>query len=250
MRRVAFASAVLTVILSSSPRPGHAQVGVNLGWDACGPARVTAKSFACDVNTGMDVLWISFSPPAGITKLVAILSRLELQSPGTLPPPWWQFDAGQCHATMGLLLVPGTPGPPSTCTSPWGVEQVGGIVFPHPANPYPNRTPVAVVTAVETANASALTPGVEYHHAGIGVRHSHTTGAGACAGCNVGICIKLESVELDQDDGPGDPDTYRIQAPQTSPYAQWQPGGDPPANCLASVPALNRTWGSIKSLYR
>lgn len=248
MRRVAFAAIVLPLLLSTTTPSAHAQVSVNLGWDACGPARVSAKSFACDVNTGMDVLWISFSPPSGITSLVAIYSRFELQSPDLLPPPWWQFDSGQCRFG-GLVLVTATPGPPSTCASPWSVEQVGGIGFPHLSHP-PNRTPVVAVTAVEEAYVSALTPGVEYHHVGIGVRHTKTTGAGACAGCNVGMCIKLESVELDQDDGAGDPTSYRIQAPLTSPYAQWQPNGDPPPTCLASNPTQNRTWGSIKSLYR
>jgi hypothetical protein len=71
-------------------------------------------------------------------------------------------------------------------------------------------------------------------------------GTSPCAGCGVGACLVLNSVELVRLPGaPGGDATLTQPAEAGSNFANWQSG----AACVA-VPARNRSWGQIKSLYR
>lgn len=240
-------AAVALLAIPASTRAG-VQTGINLGWDICGPARVAEKSFACDVNTGQDLLWISFVPPAGITALTGIETKLELQTEAATLPPWWQFQTGGCRATVGIALVTSTPEAPSTCAAPWITNGIGGFGFPL-SQPGPGRTPLWMVTAVDVPSYGPLTAGVEYHHAAIAVKHARTVGTTTCAGCDVGVCIALVNVRLVEDYAV-DPYPVDLWEKLDRTTVLWQPTGTPPAECFQSVPVKNRTWGSIKSLYR
>ena len=71
-----------------------------------------------------------------------------------------------------------------------------------------------------------------------------------CSGCSGGTCLVLNSILVNRPPRPQGAPTTDVLV--TTPgngngnWAIWQPGG---ANCQA-VPALNVTWGRLKTLYR
>jgi len=72
-------------------------------------------------------------------------------------------------------------------------------------------------------------------------------GTGSCAGCTDGACIVFTSQKLTEPLGVGD---YTITSPALRQYVTFQSGGALGGGCPAVVPTQNRTWGSVKSLYR
>ncbi len=119
----------------------------------------------------------------------------------------------------------------------------------------------------------ALTSGVEYYACRLTVQYAKTVGSGACAACDHGLCMQLTEVRAVSNSGATQDfwygeyypayQQYPIQ-PRSPGIVSWQCAAgrwtyseapyapaffcDPIANC--SVPVQNRTWGSIKALYR
>ena len=73
------------------------------------------------------------------------------------------------------------------------------------------------------------------------------TGSGECQGCNIPACLVLNQMELFQVAGTPPTDVYAMPNPDVRNWITWQ-GGDP--TCVGATPTKNRTWCSVKSLYR
>jgi hypothetical protein len=78
------------------------------------------------------------------------------------------------------------------------------------------------------------------------ITNAHTTGAGACAGCDVAACLVLQEINLQPLVGTP-PDWVRMSQPLKSNYVTWQTGYP---SCPASTPTRNHSWGAVKAMYR
>ena len=97
LRPLARFCAVAFLLFTASP----ALAGpLNLRWNACwGDGGVANKTFACNTNTGSDVISASFVPFRTVLGVTGLESRVDLSFP-TAPPAWWQFRAaGSCRQT-------------------------------------------------------------------------------------------------------------------------------------------------------
>ena len=92
----------------------------------------------------------------------------------------------------------------------------------------------------------------------LGINHARTSGAGACAGCETPMCVRIEQIKLTEILGPPNPETQIFPTRITtltngipgmggsSQVATWQGGT---SNCGAGT-AKPSTWGQLKDRYR
>jgi hypothetical protein len=126
------------------------------------------------------------------------------------------------------------------------------------------------VVAVPPDALATLAAGQEYFVCAFQIQHTKTVGAGACAGCDVPVCIFLSRMTVTFADNL----VPSIQLEQganglTSQYVTWQNGVpiniqrqcDFPVeycsrhytsfDCVASItPIRSSRWGAVKALYR
>ena len=218
--------------------------GVNLGWNACGPAGVALKSFACDSNAGSHVAVGSYIAPAGITQLNGMEITLDLCSAAAQLPDWWLFlNAGSCRQTsLGLNFI--YTG--ADCLDYWAFvgPAVGGIAAYRVGYPGANGARILAVGAVPSDVASTVAAGEEYFAFNLTINNAKTVGTGACAGCGAPACLVLSRIRLTQPLGVGD---FTLDSPGFRQFIAWQ---GPCQSYGCYVPALNRTFGQIKAMYR
>ena len=122
----------------------------------------------------------------------------------------------------------------------------------------PSYARLLSVNAIQQSGAVNLAGGAEYSLARWTITNTKTVGTGACAGCDVPVCVTLSQIRV----CPSSPEPCEdISQPLVQNAIGWQcatfiPGNrDMNPQCLApiapcSTPVGNRTWGGIKSLYR
>jgi len=234
--------AALVVCAGSAPGAGAA--GINLYWNDCGAGSgaTTNRNFACNMNTGANDLYVSFDPPAGIGSVVSTEIEVALQSSSPSVPNWWWYA---CRP-LTLAFIPSAP---STCPDAW---QGQGLVMtdydfgPDPGFP-PDRTNfIGFAHVPEGTTLPALTPGTEYLAAVLRIGNARTVGPDACAGCLTPVCLVLNRVGLTP--STGSPVTLFNALSDN--FVGWQGGAGDGYSCSGATPALNRTWGQIKSVYR
>lgn len=237
---------IFALALSASPA---AAAGINLGWDDCpaGPTYALTQTFACDTNTGAHTLVGSFVATAGVEKMSANEMVIDLQSSGAAFPDWWGMNSGSCRSTSLALNVDFTGGP-SSCYDYWQGGAVGGIQMRTPVG---NRVRIPGVYAIPAndPHITAVPEGLHVYSFKAVINNAKTVGLGSCAGCNTDVCIVLQWITLDQPVGTP-AGNIRLTNPATAQHVIWQGWSDPSGNCPQVTPAKNRTWGSIKALYR
>lgn len=259
----------LTLLLAATagflaaPAAAQQPVSLKLSWDHCaGDGPVTDKSFACDSNTGSDVLYLSMILNDGVDRPDVGSVAFWVSVAPTTPtlPPWWDFLSCR-HAAVQFDGWP--PGTSAACT-PWTDLQSLSVV----SAAFDNSTAVTLSggMALPAPGVTTLPAGREILLGKLTLRHSATTGTGACAGCLVPTCIALGEVDLQFASGApterfvGDPSSsVRWQGAYVSGFAPvpGHPdlGGYIPYHgnlgCTSGpVPARGRTWGILKTLYR
>lgn len=244
MRRIAVAVLLLSAVFAPVARAAGAYVA----WDECrGGGGASARTFACDTNSGSDAIWVSFVPPAGITQLTGITATLEIAvAPLEVMPDWWSFkNTGACRQTslgVGYDFV----GVSSACADRWGGQAAGGIGgYSNPFLSYAFRSRCTVVVAVPPSAYGPVDANTEYNAFRLAIDHARTVGAGSCAGCEQAVCVVATSFQLYQ---PVEVEPVPVEA-VTAPvsFVTWQ---SVIPECPAYVPVRNRTWGAIKTLYR
>jgi hypothetical protein len=243
--------ALLVTLFLALPASAFA-TGINLYWNDCplGDGARTNQNFACDTNAGASTLVASFEPPFGITKLVAASAVIDIEWNGSTVPSWWRPDAGECRD--GSLSVSFLGQASGSCADYWS-NATGDLLFVHAPYGDPNNVRIVVTWSIPEAMAGPVLQGNEYYAFQLVFDHSKTTGDSACVGCNVPACIVITEITLYQPPGLGD---YRVCYVLNSQFATWQGGavggpGCPPVDqpqCI--TPAVNRTWGQIKGIYR
>jgi hypothetical protein len=227
--------------------------GLKLAWSNCyGGGGAHARASACASNTGNNTLVLSVDAPAGVDMWTAFEATLVFDFGGA-QPDYWELrnqgtQTGQCRngAISANAITAGLSG----CEDAYGGQGAGGIGTYANNDPAPNQARLSLVFAIPSGNEIPLTPDTEYFVANVVITNAKTTGTGACAGCQQGVCVTLKSVNVVQPAGaPGGNVLVTNAAVGTNPpsnTAAWQTGD---AICTAS-PTTRSTWGSVKSLYR
>ncbi len=229
--------------------------GLNIGWTTdggCWPESGTAlKTFACTSNSGSAVMVASFAIGSDMADFTALGAILDGQSETASLPDWWQlFNTGSCRSTSLTCSADFTGSPQTACTDPFLGAATGAIaayqtqLFPPPSPlnvPAANRLRIKAASLL-TSNV-ALTNGVEYYGCRLTVNFAKTVGTPACAGCGTAVTLVLNEIQVTP---TLQVNTVHLYNPITNQCLQWQ---GTTVDC-ALVPARNRTWGEVKSLYR
>ena len=236
---------VLTLLLLALlPVRAAALGGINLKWDGCSLDGAGAKTFACDANTGdAFALYVSVAAPSAVPALVGVGVRVNLAFDDVAIPAWWQTATGQCRE--GAVAVSYAPADLVTaCPDVW---QGRGSLSVQQVLPGWRANVLRVVSAAAMPADSAVylpEDGPEYTACRISIARANSTGAGACAGCALGACMYAEEVDLYQ---PDPAPMIAVTNVLNSALVTWNSAY---TGCNADVPARNRSWGQIKSLYR
>jgi hypothetical protein len=225
-----------------------AAAGVDLSFDACSFVGSATRTSACNSNTGQVSLYASFVPPNGIVALSGIEATIDVQSGGGVLPAWWMFGAGGCAGRSSALSTSFVPtGPPSGCVDYWAGQAFGSASYSIGFGG-PNRARLLVSASIDGSLAAAVSSTNEYFAFVETISFASTLGSGSCAGCDVGVCIALNSIKLRQAGGQADvilPGAFVRQ------HVTWQPASAiAPPPCPAGTPVRAATWGGIKAIYR
>ena len=233
---------VTMLVLACAPALAHA-VGVNLGWNECiGGGGATNRNSACASNIGINVLYGSVVPPAGMTnvKSVEVVVDLLTQNPGFTS--WWAIRGlGLCRS--GLQVSSDMNGQPGCSDYLRGLAGGGTTTFTKGFAGMNDRARIVTIFVMDSTQALPMDPAREYYAVRYTILNAFTVGSSACTGCDLPACLVLNSVKLVQS---GDLPSVVLSGPVSSDVATWQ--GGLPGNC-ALVPVRNRTWGGLKSLY-
>ncbi|HKQ58537.1 MAG TPA: hypothetical protein VJY35_11775 [Candidatus Eisenbacteria bacterium] len=222
--------------------------GMNVYWSDCGPAGTMNRSFSCvGCSIPNSDIWTSFDPPQPVPQLTGTSQLIDLQSATATLPDWWQFkNPGSCRQ-FGLSALSSFG--PGSCFDTWGGFDLAAVdaylVTANTPGMQPNRARILSSTAVPDENATSVIPGTEYFSMILRVNAAKTVGSGACAGCSTPICLVLTSLALTDINAT----TLSITNPLNNNFITFH-GGAVPGGCPGAVPAVNRTWGQVKSIYR
>jgi hypothetical protein len=157
-------------------------------------------------------------------------------------PAWWMTDAGQCRAnSISMSFDPANNA--TSCGDLWAGN--------------PNLQVTAIQQGLHGANSvrvngvAALPAGSEIsvpaNNAELWVCRIQINRANtlACtAGCTSGACIVLNQIDMLDPNNP----KISVTNEATRQYVTWTAAGG--LNCPLGTPTVNRSWGSVKSLYR
>jgi hypothetical protein len=223
--------------------------GINLSWDDCGTHGTGFKSFSCDTNTGAHTIVGSFLPNFVVESMTSSQMILDLNSEAPSLPDWWRLGSGACRAGSLNADFDFTSGY-SSCFDYWQGGAIGAATHDVPIG---NRTRITVNAALLSGPPGPIAADTEVYSFSLKINHARTTGDGACAGCDGGVCILFTSIRLMQQ-APAPPSII-LTNPIDRAFVEWQcPTGITIAGpCYffgCPTPARGHTWGQIKQLYR
>ena len=202
--------------------------------------------------------------PVEVPHIVAAEFYIDVMTSGAQLSAWWSLDGCRFSA---LAASPDFVTNPTSCADTWaGLGQGGAGVDPN--HYYPNHLTIKGVAAIP--GETTLAPGTEYSLMRVRISRAKSTGTGSCAGCNDAACLVLHGVVLVT---VGGVDAWSVCQMATRNYVTYNGGaiaygascpegvydtfrldcgiGGCHSRCSSlPVPALNRTWGQIKALYR
>ncbi len=112
----------------------------------------------------------------------------------------------------------------------------------------PNRAQLRTVGAIP--GSTSIDNSTEYYFFKVTLLGQKTVGTNSCAGCTDGACIVLTSIKMVEVAGAPAGD-HLVTNPILNQYVTFQSGGaGVQGGCPGATPTSNRTWGSVKSLYR
>lgn len=250
MNKIFTLSAALMLCASMSMAQG---IGLYVGVD-CNPAASQAVTNACTTNTGtaFTAFVTAVIPPAAKPQFVGTISIIDVQTNLPTIPDWWRADA--CRGTGFSMAADNTIGGATCAATIWDTANPAG------SNLSANLTTGGV--RERFLLGTVLLPTDVFDLSGDGttevaiakwtVTKAKSVTASACAGCAQGACIVLNEVQIQ---GTGDhqfEDYLHLTTPiGTKNWISYNTSapGDIPV-CPDAVPVRNRTWGSVKALYR
>ena len=234
--------------------------GLDLTWDACnqGPLHQSAKTFDC-AGGAPALLYGCFQSPVALPTFFGMDISIDIQiNDSAATPAFWHFEPLACND--GFLTLsdnkPAVPCPTATHTNLWGPG--GGtsdafITAYAPAFTGANR-PRLNMTITRPSSSTIAVNASPANNFGFELTFL-LDNAGTCAGCNSSATIVWNSATLFSAAANSvrpEPSSTVItsrDASLVSPCVGAGPSGGGQTNCEAT-PAHNRTWGSLKALYR
>lgn len=215
-----------------------------LRWSDCAPTGPPGMTLNCTIPAFSRNLYASACPAAALSQVVAANLVFDVVTDSATLPDWWKLGPGDCRD--GQLGADTDFSATVDCADAWGGAGVSLVqVFGNRPGGGANQTRFVVAAGVP-GNQSVTLPAdqpVALARVFMFLSDVVTT---TCAGCGVGACLVLNSVEVVRLPGaPGGDVTLFQPGEPGGNYATWQSG----AACV-SVPARNRSWGQIKALYR
>lgn len=257
MRSSLLSRVVLPALFSVSlATPALGAGGVSLRWDNClNDGGTINRDFACNANTGMNVLIASFMLDTDMGYPDRIRSEIDIVAAAGALPSWWAFlEPGSCR--QASLVANNLPPTEYNNCYAWGEGGVAGTISTDvPGVLGPNSARISTTSSMPGAVPLIdFIAGFEYFFVRVSFNNAKTVGTGACGGCDVPMCIALQWVEVRY----FLPESIRlISGPlngTNSHYVTWQGGGNPTTpkgtGCPAATPTRRQTWGAVKALYR
>ena len=220
--------------------------GVNLSWNDCGTFGVIQRNFACNSNNGANTMIASAITGQQMDQLNGQAGVLDLQTNQAALSAWWLLGAAPNCRLGSTMSADFNFLSNLNCLDPWVGVAAGGISYTAGLGG-PNKARIRTVCAIP--GSTPINGLDEYYFFKVTFTNAKSTGNGSCAGCTDGACIVLNSIQVTQPAGVGD---FTISSPISRNWIHWQIGATAigGAGCPLAVPAQNRTWGSVKSLYR
>ena len=245
---------LLAMLLVSSTQ-ADAAAGVHIRWDHClADAGVMDKAFACNTNTGTEKLFGGFQLGTDLAHVSGNEIVVDIASAGSTLPAWWQFkNPGTCRLSALTLVIAEIPDGPN-CPN-WDQDYASGSIGAYKIGIRGTTTARDVaVLAVPSEVLQDLFGGKDYYAFSLYISHTSSVGTGACGGCLTPVCIYLNSINVTT---PFLADNRKLSGPSNgvdADFVTWQGGGGVVAGavigCPAATPTKQRTWGSMKALYR
>ena len=242
-----------TLCVASS---AFAAPGLSLSWSACNGEGTGShdRTFACNANTGSNLLVVSFELPAPLNTVSGNEIIIDFLSQVNPLPLWWDFkNTGSCR-TLSLTFNTVADAANAVCVD-WAMGgSTGGVgayttgtaasmgsIDPALTNQHRRAT---IALAVPPTALQDLVAGTEYFACNLAINNLKTVGT-TCTGCDQPICIVLNSVNCTTPVLANNVFIGNASTPGSN-IVTWQGVGP---NCNA-VPTKNRTWGEVKALYR
>jgi hypothetical protein len=260
MRRIHVVLALLTAgVLSANALAAQPAVpGLNLSWEDCGAAGLSFAQWACQEDAGVvgrlhaSFVLTSDLPP--LTEVTGAEGVFDLYSAAATLPSWWTFQKpGSCRPSgLGVDFV----SPPPGCQDYWGTRPGGPIgafdyAYSTPGTPgTPGQARLRTIQAINFDYRGPVGTG-EWYVMTITLYGNKTVGPTGCSGCQTPLAVWFNRLTVTQPVGFGD---LVLTQPSERNIAGWQC----PASLAAPsgfyfdcvTPAVPRTWGQVKSLYR
>jgi hypothetical protein len=247
MKKLLLLSSALLVLTASA-----ASAQVNLSWNNCIGVGLAAmnQNYACDGSGAIHRAVMSWKNPVAMPEFTAIQAVIDIQTSSPILPDFWRRGANEC--AEGNVDFPASLGGVGTgatgaCINVWAGSGAGGGYVYESGFGGPGRARLRMAFSRESPTAT--TYGASYLGGVINMLTTKDidTGFGECLGCQIPGCLVLNTIELYQTAGAPPVDIYAMSTPDQRNWITWQ-GGDP--SCVGATPTRNRTWGSVKSLYR
>jgi len=179
-------------------------------------------------------------------------------------PAWW--DIGSCRPSTALSFLPTIPTSAVNCTD-WASGNATGGIGSYAFSAFYDGIASGVIVQLASAVPEGVTlhAGQEHFCGSLRIGHANTVGVGACAGCDVPMCIVFDRLIVAT---PVPASNRALQGGANGPgsdFAHWQDGLEvnPFIGCglnrgcihdfscvAASTPTHGSTWGAVKALYR
>ncbi|MFN8589162.1 MAG: hypothetical protein U0704_15325 [Candidatus Eisenbacteria bacterium] len=220
---------------------------VYLGWDDCNAAGApTSRTFACDVNTGSDVVVVSFTVPWSGSQWSRADVKLDLMTAqDSSMPDWWAFvNAGTCRQSSLTSACDFTG---MTGCAVYMQAPVSGGITSYVQGTLGESWRARLTASVTKAPLSyrVLSPDSQYYAIRIVIPHDKSVGVDACAGCSQPVCLVGTYLGLYL---PPNQNPFPFEfSPNNPSVLSWQ---STVPNCPAAVPVKRSTWGAVKAMYR
>src|ERR1041385_150609 len=228
--------------------------GVGIRWTECiGDGGTLNRNFACNVNTGSNVLVGTFQlGAAGLAQVSGEEIVVDLGSASATLPAWWQFkNAGTCRT--GSLAIGAAPTANAANCADWGGGLAGAGLGAYIIGARgPNTARVVAASAVPPSGLQDLGGGQEDFAVTPAINKPKTVNGG-CTGCQTAVCIVFNSLNMTT---PVLANNVLLTGPSNgtdADFCTWQGGagvivGGTPG-CGAATPTKNATWGAVKAMY-
>ena len=255
-KRVALLCVVLVVLTAAV---ASAAGGVNVRWNDClGDGGVPDRVFACDRNSGTNLLDGSFVLGADLAQVSGLEIVVDIATAGPVLPAWWQFkNAGTCR--QASLNMSPTANPFSVACVDWTQGSAAGGTAAYTVGSFgPSTARIVAGFGLPTVLYADLVANQEYFAFNGRLDNAKTVGTGACDGCTTPACIVCTYVRVVTPPVAGQPSRdVNLSGPTNntdSNFVTWQGGAGVSSSlgqgCPAATPTQLTTWSRVKTLYR